>query len=186
MWLKTQVDDNNENKQRWSRGHEARSQDQGHKKKTRPRTALPRTDPLEAKDRNARGQGPRTQGQVFSEKKRSSKIFFGRSQKKSLQKFFQAFSNKKRLLKFFFQAIYKISTIQKKNAVLEPRTGQFLRTWGFEAKDLTFEAKDFKMCPLGHPRGQGRSRGLHFWQQVYEKFTQNAKLKESSTNIRVK
>ena len=28
---------------------------------------------------------------------------------------------------------------------------------GFEAKDLTFEAKDFKMCP----RGQGRFRGLH-------------------------
>ena len=28
-----------------------------------------------------------------------------------------------------------------------------------EAKDLTFEAKDFKMCP----RGQGRPRGLHLW-----------------------
>ena len=31
------------------------------------------------------------------------------------------------------------------------------------AKDLTFEvkAKDFKMCPRGRPRGQGRPRGLH-------------------------
>ena len=31
----------------------------------------------------------------------------------------------------------------KNTAVLEPRTGQFSRTWGFEAKakDLTFEAK---------------------------------------------
>ena len=41
----------------------------------RPRTAFPRTEPLEAKDRNARGQGPRTQAQAFS-KKRSSKFFF--------------------------------------------------------------------------------------------------------------
>ena len=57
----------------------------------------------------------------------------------------------------------------KNSAVLEPRTGQFSRTWGFEAKakakDLTFEAKakakDFKMCPRGRPRGQGRPRGLH-------------------------
>ena len=48
----------------------------------RPRTAFARTDPLEAKDRNARGQsqGPRTQAQAFSKKKkRSSKIFFKRS-----------------------------------------------------------------------------------------------------------
>ena len=43
------------------------------------------------------------------------------------------------------------------SAVLEPRTGQFSRTWSLEAKakDLTFEAKAkyFKMCP----------RGLHLW-----------------------
>ena len=56
-------------------------------KNPRPRTALPRTDSLEAKNRNARGQGqgPRTQAQVFSEKnfftgdlqnKRSSKKFW--------------------------------------------------------------------------------------------------------------
>ena len=34
-------------------------------------TALPRTDPLEAKDRNDRGQGhgPRIQAQVLSKKK---------------------------------------------------------------------------------------------------------------------
>ena len=42
---------------------------------------------LEAKDRPFRGQGPRTQMQVFSEKK-VFKIFFRRSQKKSLQKIF--------------------------------------------------------------------------------------------------
>ena len=45
--------------------------------------------------------------------------------------------------------------LYKNSAVFEPRTGQFSGTWGFEtkAKDLTFEAKDFKMC----------SRGLHLW-----------------------
>ena len=68
------------NRQRWSRGHKARGQ--GHKKNPgpRPKTAFPRTDPLEAKDRNARGQGqgPRTQPQAFSKKKRSSKFFFRR------------------------------------------------------------------------------------------------------------
>ena len=49
----------------------------------RPRPAYPRTDILEAKDRHSRGQsqGPRTQPQVFSEKK---KVF---------KKVFQAFSN---------------------------------------------------------------------------------------------
>ena len=58
------------------------------KKNPRPRTALPRTDHLEAKDRNARGQGqgPRTQEQVFSEKKNF--VFSGDLQKKGFQKNF--------------------------------------------------------------------------------------------------
>ena len=38
-------------------------------------TAFPRTDTLEAKDRNA--QGPRTQAQVFSKKKGFQKRFSG-------------------------------------------------------------------------------------------------------------
>ena len=68
------------NKQTWSRGHKA--QGQGRKKKNlrpRPRTVFPRTDPLEAKDRNARGQGQglRTQPQVFSKKKGLQKSFSG-------------------------------------------------------------------------------------------------------------
>ena len=53
------------------------------KPKPRPRTAFTRTDPLEAKDRNARGQGqgPRTQPQVFSKKeKRLQKSFSGNLQ----------------------------------------------------------------------------------------------------------
>ena len=90
--------------QRWSRGHNARGQGQGHKKnpRPRPRTAFPRTDTLEAKDRNARGQGqgPRTQAQVLSKKKRSSQKFFRRSPKKDV---FQK----------IFQALHKISIIQK-------------------------------------------------------------------------
>ena len=42
----------------------------------------------------------------------------------------------------------------KNRAVLEPRTGQFSRTWGFEAK-----AKDLRL----RGQGQGRPRGLHLW-----------------------
>ena len=61
-------------KQRWSRGHKALGQ--GHKKHPRPRTAFPRTDPLEAKDRNARSQGPRTQPQVVFKKKKGLQKFF--------------------------------------------------------------------------------------------------------------
>ena len=49
-----------------------------------PRTASPRTGPFEAKDRNARGQGqgPRTQAQVFSQRKGLQKLFSGDLQKK--------------------------------------------------------------------------------------------------------
>ena len=48
-------------------------------KNSKPMTAQPRTDPLEAKDRNVRGQGqgPRTQVQMFSKiERRSSEKFF--------------------------------------------------------------------------------------------------------------
>ena len=83
--------------QRWSRGHKARGQGQGqgHKKnprpRPRPRTAFPRTDTLEAKDRNARGQGqgPRTQPQVLSKKKKAlQKIFSGNLQFKGVARIF--------------------------------------------------------------------------------------------------
>ena len=110
--------------QRLSRGHKARGQGQGHKKNPRPRTAFPRTDTLEAKDRNARGQGqgPRTQAQVLSKKKkRSSQKYFRRSQKK------KAISTKKRFPKIFSSAPHNFNN-SKNSAVLEPRTGQFSRT----------------------------------------------------------
>ena len=94
------------NRLKWSRGHKARGQGQGHKKnpRPRPRTAFPRTDTLEAKDRNARdqGQGPRTQAQVLSKKKK----------KKVFTKIFQAISTKKRF-PINFSSAHKILTIQK-------------------------------------------------------------------------
>ena len=54
--------------QRWSRGHKARGQGKAQKKNPRPRT-----DPLEAKDRNARGQGHKRK---YFPKKKVFKIFF--------------------------------------------------------------------------------------------------------------
>ena len=130
---------------------------------------------LEAK---AKDQGHKAQ--VLSKKKkkkRSSQKFFRRSPKKKKKKkkkvftkIFQAISTKKRFPKNFSTAPQNFN-FPKNSAVLEPRTGQFSRTWGLEAKakakDLTFEAKakakDFKICPRGRPRGQGRPRGLHLW-----------------------
>ena len=50
---------------------EASAKDTKKNPKLRPRTAFPRTEPIEAKDRNARGQGPRTQAPVFSKKKKN-------------------------------------------------------------------------------------------------------------------
>ena len=166
--------------QRWSRRHKARGQGQslGHKKhpRPRPRTAFPRTDTLEAKDRNARGrgQGPRTQAQVLSKKKKVfTKVFqaISKEKKKVFTKIFQAISTKKRFPNNFSSSPQNFNN-SKNSAVHEPRTGQFSRTWGLEAKakDLTFEAKakDFKMCPRGRPRSQGRPRGLHLcpWLQA--------------------
>ena len=105
----------------------------------RPRTAFPRTDTLEAKDRNARGQGPRTQARVLSKKK-----------KNGLHKNFLSDLHKKTFSQKFFKRSQNFNN-SKNSAVLEPRTGQFSRIWGLEAKakDLAFEAKDFIMCPRG-------------------------------------
>ena len=66
---------------------ESRTQGQGHKKipKPRTRTALLRTDPLEAKDKNA--QGPGTQTQVFSKKEK----------KEVFKQIFQAISKRGKL-----------------------------------------------------------------------------------------
>ena len=120
--------------QRWSRGHKAPGQGQGHKKnpRPRPRTAFPRTDTLEAKDRNARGQGqgPRTQARVLSKKKKGlHKNFLGdlQNKKKVFTKIFQGNSAKKCFPKNFSSASQNFNN-SKNTAVLEPRTGQFSRT----------------------------------------------------------
>ena len=80
------------NCQSWSRGHKARGQGQGHKKNPRPRTAFPRTDTLEAKDRNARGQGqgPRTQAPRTQAPVGLHKNFSGDLHKKSFPKNFSS------------------------------------------------------------------------------------------------
>ena len=94
--------------------------------------------PSETKDKNARGQsqGPRRQVQVFPK-------------------------NKNKRFSIFFSADLQTFNGSKTSSVLEPRTGEFSRTWGFEAKakDLTLEAKakGFKVCP----RDQGRPPGLN-------------------------
>ena len=127
-------------KQRWSRGHKARGQGQGHKKnpRPRPRTAFPRTDTLEAKDRNAEGQGhQRKCSPKKKKKKRSSQKFFKRSPLKNV---FQK----------IFQVLHKILTIQK--IVLSSSRGQAIfrgleasRPWPRTSKSVledVLEAKD--------------------------------------------
>ena len=123
----------------------------------------PRTGMLEAKDTSA--SALRKKKKVFPKifqaisKKKIFQKFFRRSQKKKKKvftKIFQAIFMNKCFPKIFSSAPQNFNN-SKNSAVLEPRTGQFSRTWGLEAKaqDLTFEAKakDFKMCP----------RGLHLW-----------------------
>ena len=102
--------------QRWSGGHKARGQGQGHKKiqgqgqgqPFRGQTlSRPRTGMLEAKD----------QGHMrkCSPKKRSSQKIFKRS------------PQKKRFQKNFSSASQNFNN-SKNSAVLEPRTGQLTRT----------------------------------------------------------
>ena len=99
-----------------------------------------------------------TSARALQKKKVFTKIFQAISKKKKVFiKIFQAFSTKQCFPKIFSSVPLNFNN-SKNTAVLEPRTGQFSRTWGLEAK-----AKDFKMCPRGRPRGQGRPRGLHLW-----------------------
>ena len=79
-------------------------------------------------------------GASVLKKKGLQKNCSGALQKKGLQKNCSGVLQKKGFQKFF-QAMYKILNNSKSSAVLESRTAQFLRTWGFEALD-------FKMCVL--------------------------------------
>ena len=128
---------------------EAEAKDQGHKRKCSP------------KKKKKKG----LHKNFLTKQKRPSQKFFNKT-KKVFTKIFQAISTKNRFPKKFSSASQNFNN-SKNSAVLDPRTGQFSRTWGLEAKakDLIFEAKakDFKICPRGRPRGQGRPRGLHLW-----------------------
>ena len=84
----------------------------------RPRTALLRTDPLEAKNKNARGQGRRRKCSKKKDKrKRSSKKSLRRSQKKGEQKFFSGELQKKGVQNFFSGDLQNFYN-SKDNAVL--------------------------------------------------------------------
>ena len=143
----------------WNKMPEVESRTQG----SRPRPKTQKNFEAKAKDRPSRGQG---QGQGHrckcSPKKIFFKNFFQVISKKGLQKFFQA---KKVFKKFFLGDLYlrkpkkrslqifrKVSGVFQRNfngsktsAVLEPRTGQFSRTWGFEAKDVLEDSTSAKM-----------------------------------------
>ena len=150
-----------------SRTQGSRPWPRAQKKNPRPRTAFPRTDTLEGGQEQECSR-PRTKDTSASalqkKKKRSSQKFFRLSPKKKKKKkkvftkIFQAISTKQRFPKNFSSAPQTFNN-SKNSAVLEPRT------WGLEAKakDLTFEAKDFKMCP----RGQGRPCRLHLWKLLH-------------------
>ena len=114
--------------QRWSRGHKARGQSQGHKKirgqgqgqPFRGQTlSRPRTGMLEAK---AKDQGHKRKCSP-KKKKGLHKNFLGdlHKKKRSSQKFFKR-SPQKNVFQKIFQALYKIFTIQK--IVLSSSRGQ--------------------------------------------------------------
>ena len=114
-------------KQRWSRGHKALGQGQGHKKIRgqgqlfRGQTlSRPRTGMLEAK---AKDEGHKRKCSPKKKRKGLRKNFSGDLQKKKkvFTKIFQAISTKKRFQKTF-QALHKILTIQK--IVLSSSRGQ--------------------------------------------------------------
>ena len=110
----------------------------------------PTTGMLEAK---AKDQGHKRK--CTPKKKGLHKNFSGdlqKTKKRSSQKFFKR-SPQKNVFQKIFQALHKILTILK--IVLSSSRGQ-ANFRGLEAK-----AKDFKMCPQGRPRGQGRPQGLH-------------------------
>ena len=116
-----------------------------------------------SEDRHSRGQGqecsrPRTKdtsASALKKKKVLTKFFQAISRKKKVfTKIFQAISTKNAFQKIF-QPLHKILTIQK--ILLSPSRGQ-ANFRGLEAK-----AKDFKICPRGRFRDQGRPRGLHLW-----------------------
>ena len=99
-----------------------------------------------AKDRPSRGQGPRTQSQVFSiKKKRLQKFFFRRSQNKVFKNFFQA----KKIFKNSFSGDLYLRKPKKRSLLIFRKvSGVFPRNF-----------KGSKIM-LSSSRGQGNFRGL--------------------------
>ena len=141
---------------------EVESRTQGSRPRPRPRTQKKSEAKAKAKDslsedRHSRGQGQECSRPRPRTKDTKRKCSPKKKKKRSSQKFFRRSPRKKRFPKNFSTAPQNFN-FPKNSAVLESRTGQFSRTWGLEAKA---KAKDFKICPRGRPRGQGRPRGLH-------------------------
>ena len=67
--------------------------------------------------------------------------------KKDLQKFFRSISKKSGIEKHFSADLQHFNH-SKNSAVLEPRTGQFSRTWGFEAKDSKMCPRELYLCQI--------------------------------------
>ena len=104
---------------------------------SRTQSSRPRTQKnfeAKVKDRPTRGQGPRTQKQVFS-KKKVLKIFFRRSQKKDLQK-------------IFFRRYLLEETKKRSLQIFRKVSGVFQRSFN-SSKIVLFSS-----------RGQGNFRGL--------------------------
>ena len=121
---------------------EVESRTQGSRPRPRTQKKSKAKDSL-SEDRHSHGQGQKCSRPRPRTKNTSASAL--QKKKKGLHKNFQAISTKKRFPKNFSSAPQNFNN-SKNTAVLEPRTGQFSRTSGLEAKD-------FKMCP----------RGLHLW-----------------------
>ena len=125
-------------------------------KKTGPRTDFSRTDPLKAKDKNARGQRTRTKFYKCSRPQKQKSYRAGNAQfVRNFKQFQKKRKQKKKIIEPVTEVKVKFSLViflfheSKISAVVRQRTGRFPGLVGFEVKDLRFEAKDFKMCPRG-------------------------------------
>ena len=99
---------------------------------------------LEAKDRPSRGQGPRTQTQVFSKKNFSKKFFQAISKKKV----FKIFSQAKKVFKNFFSGDLYLRKQKKRSLqIFREVSGVFQRN--FNRSKIV----------LSSSRGQGNFRG---------------------------
>ena len=133
---------------------------------SRPRTQ--KNFETKAKDRSSRGQGPRTQTQVFSEKKKVLKIFSGDLKKRSLK----FFSGKKGVQKFFFRRSLLEETKKRSLQIFRKVSSVFQRNF-----------TDSKIV-LSLSRGQGNFRGLEASRPRTSKCVLENVLEDSTSAIR--